>query len=586
MYNRRVTYALLRQTMVLSIMGQTVLVLGHGTGAFLSVVRSLGRRGLQVHVGWWTPDAPELYSRYIHKRENIPAYDTENDFWLEALCHIMQKEQFSLVIPTNEQSIRPLQLHRERLQSIGRIYLLSQNAFSIAFDKLATHRLASELQIPIPRQYVLTSESDVGIPLENLDFPIVVKPESSYAVTYMHARRNVTKTYDRASYVAAVQHNLQCASRVLVQENFIGHGVGVEVLANEGKILFIFQHVRVHEVVRGGASSWRKSVPVHSELRAASEKLIEALAYTGVAMIEFKYNSATGRWVLLEINARFWGSLALALAATADFPYFLYQMLTKNKRDFSPEYQSNIYCRNFKSDLKWTFENFTHNRADPTLSVRPIPLAIFDWWRAFTFMEANDTFAHDDLRPGFAEAALSIRTIFQRRFLSVHKKIAGFAFLRRRGHLSAMRALSKASIILWVCKGNICRSPFAHLLAARLMSPEIQHLSAGYYPIEGRASPHDAIAAARSFNIDLGVHRSRVLHANDVESADLIVAFDTEIFGYVAQHFPNAGKKLVRMTDFVEAGDTEVADPFNQGKAAFDHCYATIASILERVARR
>ena len=48
--------------------------------------------------------------------------------------------------------------------------------------------------------------------------------------------------------------------------------------------------------------------------------------YTGVAMLEFRKNFDKNESVLIEINGRFWGSLPLAVAAGADFPYYLYQL--------------------------------------------------------------------------------------------------------------------------------------------------------------------------------------------------------------------------------------------------------------------
>lgn len=42
-----------------------VLVLGHDTGAFLAVIRSLGRGGVEVHVAWHDRQGPASRSRYI-----------------------------------------------------------------------------------------------------------------------------------------------------------------------------------------------------------------------------------------------------------------------------------------------------------------------------------------------------------------------------------------------------------------------------------------------------------------------------------------------------------------------------------------
>src|SRR5436309_4883105 len=97
-----------------------------------------------------------------------------------------------------------------------------------------------------------------------------------------------------------------------------------------------------------------------------------ALRYTGVAMVEFKIDLPTGRWILVEINGRFWGSLPLAIAAGADFPYWLYQMMVEGRRDFPREYAIGIYARNTSQDLEWLRDDLFADRGDPTLATRPL----------------------------------------------------------------------------------------------------------------------------------------------------------------------------------------------------------------------
>ena len=75
-----------------------------------------------------------------------------------------------------------------------------------------------------------------------------------------------------------------------------------------GEVLLAFQHVRLHEPPRGGGSSYRMSTALTPELLDASVRLLKSVDYTGVAMVEFKVDPKTGRWALMEVNGRFWGS--------------------------------------------------------------------------------------------------------------------------------------------------------------------------------------------------------------------------------------------------------------------------------------
>jgi predicted ATP-grasp superfamily ATP-dependent carboligase len=58
-------------------------------------------------------------------------------------------------------------------------------------------------------------------------------------------------------------------------------------------------------------------------LGAAGARLLEALDWEGVAMVECKHDPVTDRYYVIEINPRFWGSLQLAIDAGVDFPRLL-----------------------------------------------------------------------------------------------------------------------------------------------------------------------------------------------------------------------------------------------------------------------
>jgi predicted ATP-grasp superfamily ATP-dependent carboligase len=67
-------------------------------------------------------------------------------------------------------------------------------------------------------------------------------------------------------------------------------------------------------------STYRESIAVPTDLRVLCEKLLDRLDYSGAAMLEFKQDQQSGEYVLMEINARLWGSLQLAVDAGVDFP--------------------------------------------------------------------------------------------------------------------------------------------------------------------------------------------------------------------------------------------------------------------------
>jgi predicted ATP-grasp superfamily ATP-dependent carboligase len=325
-----------------------VLLLGNDDRVLLAVARSLGRQGVRSHLAWHRPKSVARYCRYIARTHELPAYDPKSDAWLRSLRETILRHEFDLVIPCNESTVVPLQRHREDLDDLPVIYLLDQPVFDVVFSKPRSTALAAELGISVPR----TIENDGTLAaeeiVEQLGLPVIIKPRATFK-NQQHA--HLVRRIDTVEQLRTVLRSADQDEAMLVQECFIGTGVGIELLARDGEILAAFQHQRLHESIEYG-SSYRKSVPLEPELLEASRKLMAALRYTGVAMIEFIFNLETRRWVFLEINGRFWGSLPLAVAAGADFPYYLYEMLVHGRSAFPQTYRPETYSRNLLLDCQ------------------------------------------------------------------------------------------------------------------------------------------------------------------------------------------------------------------------------------------
>ncbi|HXG05481.1 MAG TPA: hypothetical protein VNO23_18965, partial [Candidatus Binatia bacterium] len=330
-----------------------VLVLGRDTRAFLSVVRSLGRRGLQVHVAWCEPGSAAACSRYVHALHPLPPPSLQDLAWRDGLLETLDRERFDFVIPCNDPSLIPLQLRRQDFAAFASsVYLLDDAVFRVVFDKLESYELARSLGIPVARRARLRRLDDLPAALASFPLPVVIKPRASFTPDRLERKHDVRWARSPLEAERHVRDLLPCGD-VAVEAAVPGRGVGVEVLARDGEILVAFQHVRLHEPPAGGGSSYRCSTALDPDLLAATAAFLGALRYTGVAMVEFKADPETGTWVFIEVNARFWGSLPLALAAGVDFPFYLYRMWVHGERRFPTGYRAGVRCRNLMKDLAW-----------------------------------------------------------------------------------------------------------------------------------------------------------------------------------------------------------------------------------------
>lgn len=132
--------------------------------------------------------------------------------------------------------------------------------------------------------------------------------------------------------------------------------------------------------------------------------------------------------------------------------------------------------------------------------------------------------------------------------------------------------------VLFVCMGNICRSPtahgvFRHQVAAAGLSSQVVIDSAGthgYHP--GEPPDPRSQRAARSRDYDLADLRARQVHAADFSEADLILAMDWDNLALLEQRCPPEQRhKLRRLAEFCRHHAVEVIpDPYEQGLEGFE----------------
>jgi protein-tyrosine-phosphatase/predicted ATP-grasp superfamily ATP-dependent carboligase len=549
-----------------------ILVVGGGPTTFLSIIRSFGRKGFAVHTANDSTTDLALYSRYITKAHRISpsshAVRRKSD-----IIQIMREEQFDLVIPVGDQNVIPFQMFRSEYESNGTVYLLDEHAFEVTNNKILTCQLARSLRIPIPRSEIISGSGDASSVLSGFAFPVMLKPASSYTPENLVEKSQV-KRIDTLKQGEHYLKGMLLTGQVLVQEYFEGFGIGLELLAHEGRILTSFQHIRIHEEGKNIGSTYRKSQPVDEHFLSAAEKVITALHYSGVAMFEFRYNTDLNTWVLIEINGRFWGSLPLPLACGADFPWYLYQMLVEGRREFPATYRTGIYCRNTSADLQWITDTVFHNNfSKKRYSVFRY---LFEFGNVLLLREKNDVFVLDDPSPGIRELSRLIREGVSRLHRKIRKRFVPVHAYTREHSPDVPLKVKNSHSILFVCYGNICRSPFAEAYLRKITPAGIQVSSCGYYPIADRVCPIDAIVAAQEYGIDLSAHRSRVINDEIIRNHDIIFIFDEKNFQEMNRRYPQIMSKVWFLSEVTGKEPVPIPDPYGRDPAVFEEVYKKI----------
>lgn len=224
-----------------------------------------------------------------------------------------------VVLPVTDASVDAILACRELLPTTAALPFPALETYRRAADKGAILELARAAGLAVPETVVL-SDASADIPGAEF-FPAVLKPHRSVA----RARRFGVQFAASARECRALLDQLDSAAfPVLLQRRIRGPGEGLFMLRWNGQVVAEFAHRRLREKPpEGGVSVYRESIPLDPELSVAGRRLLDALDWQGVAMIECKRDESSGRHVLMEINGRLWGSLQLAIDAGVDFPQLL-----------------------------------------------------------------------------------------------------------------------------------------------------------------------------------------------------------------------------------------------------------------------
>jgi predicted ATP-grasp superfamily ATP-dependent carboligase len=299
----------------------------------LGVIRSLGRRGAEVVAVAARRRAEGFFSRYAHETAVLPPPE-DGERFAEAVLGEIRSRRIDVVLPVAQGSNAALSRARDELAGAAAIVVAPWDSMQLALSKARTIELARELGIRVPRTYA------AGEPIAA--FPVVAKKiVGSGEVRYVNEQDEL----------AAI------GSDWLVQEYVPGEGRGFFALMDEGEVRASFMHRRVREYpVTGGASTAAESID-DPDLRELGLRLLRALRWHGVAMVEFKHDARDGGYTLMELNPKFWGSLDLAIACGVDFPWLAVQVA------LGRPFRAPAYRRGRR--FQWLFSDLLHAAARP-----------------------------------------------------------------------------------------------------------------------------------------------------------------------------------------------------------------------------
>jgi protein-tyrosine-phosphatase/predicted ATP-grasp superfamily ATP-dependent carboligase len=467
-------------------------------------------------------------------------------------------------------------------------------------DKYQLMASAQRLGVSIP-DTVFVPDGDVEKALAQVgQWPVVVKPGRSL-VTSQGGWQKTSVFYARdADQLRTIYREVNyLRGPSLVQARVVGEGQGVFGLFDRGKPVAWFAHRRLRErPPSGGVSVLRESIALRTPLVEPALRILQSAEWHGVAMVEFKVDAASGIPYLMEVNGRFWGSLQLAIDAGVDFPWMLYRLATAGSAPPpAMPYETGVRSRWWLGDLDHLLLRL--RRPDRELNLPPgspsRAATIVSFLRVWDANTKGEVLRLSDPSPGIHELAAYGAHVARRLRAALGTRVTGVRtrWLRLRMALTnGTRRLQlpvRVGRVLVLCKGNICRSPFAAQLLKKRATDRGIRLdvqSAGLDTTAGHDAYPLAKSTSRSYGVDLEQHRTAPVTTDMVSWADLVLVMEAAHVVHLRRTTPAAVSKTFLLGHFASSATTDIRDPYAGTAEDFRRCYALIDDACEGLLAR
>jgi predicted ATP-grasp superfamily ATP-dependent carboligase len=330
-----------------------ILVTDGDARSALAAVRSLGRGGHEVITAAIKPKSLAGASRHSSAAEIYPDPMRDPDGFVAAVVDIVRRRGIEVLLPMTEVTTLLITQNRHLLPAACKLPFAPTATIARASNKAEVITLAREIGVPVPRTIIVGSANEALAHEAALTWPVVVKPARSRVRA---GSQWVSTSVAYAADAAALRRMLGAMPvstfPVLLQERIEGPGVGIFVCMESGEPVALFSHRRLREKPpSGGVSVLSESAPLDPAARENAVRLLRAIGWHGVAMVEFKRDSRDGSLRLMEINGRFWGSLQLSIKSGVDFPAILVGIASGAPPKPVPDYRLGVRSRWLSGDL-------------------------------------------------------------------------------------------------------------------------------------------------------------------------------------------------------------------------------------------
>ena len=282
-----------------------------------AVVRALGLENCwDVVVLSKVHRASASFSSHCADWQLLPCSNEEyHARFADILQHYIHTIKPDILLPIHEPSIRLTSQHLEQLRSSVAVAGVPEVAtFDTVVDKGSLANYLQMHDLPHPPSVTANMVNELFSRGSAVTFPVLVKSRRS------GFGQGIFRCDHPQALLRYLQHTGLKPDEVVIQQLIFGSDIDCSALCENGEVLAWTIQAPLHK--SGKAYKPPESIQFidDSHVLETSVRILRQLKWTGIAHLDFRYDSERENLYLLEINARYWGSLMGSIRAGINFP--------------------------------------------------------------------------------------------------------------------------------------------------------------------------------------------------------------------------------------------------------------------------
>ncbi|MBP2026092.1 carboxylate--amine ligase [Peptoniphilus stercorisuis] len=338
-------------------MKNKAVVLGTNYYIGLSIIRCLGRENIDViSMDYEKYGTYGSKSKYLKKQLICPHYEKESEKLKDFLIEFAKNEKYKPVLyPTADQYCEFIDKYLLELRKYYHITMDKKGFWTRVMDKDELYKMALKYNMPVPESVSIKEENFIEKVKNNIGFPCLVKPTDSpkFVEVFREKLFICNNINELESVIKRIKkENLD----IIVQRKISGFDDQMytfDAYLDKNSNITHWVTCRKHRQfpINYGASVYTEQV-YEKELYEICAPFFKGINYKGFGEIELKKDANTGKFYMIEINARTTNLNALLDKVGVNFPYIAYrEMIDKPLEGYYIDYNSKVYFRYLQEDL-------------------------------------------------------------------------------------------------------------------------------------------------------------------------------------------------------------------------------------------